>query len=254
MDLGIEGRVALVMGASKGLGRGIAAAARRRGRPGRDRQPQPRAARRGGRGARRRTSPPSSPTPATSSGSPSCRARSRRRSGRSTSSSTNTGGPPQGDRARQLDRGVGRGLPLAGARGAGADRGGAAEDARAGLGTDRQRRLQLDRRAGRQPDPLQRQPARRDRVPEDALARGRRRRDHREHDRDRQIRHRPARRKRRVDGEGRTERARNRAGGPPRPPGGVRRPGRLPRLRPRRLHQRDVDPDRRRIAPASKAI
>ncbi len=59
----------------------------------------------------------------------------------------NTGGPPKGGRARQLDRGVGRGLPLARARGAGAGRCGAAGDAGARLGADRQRRLQLDRRA-----------------------------------------------------------------------------------------------------------
>ena len=107
-------------------------------------------------------------------------------------------------RARQLDRGVGSGLSVAGARRAGAGRRVRAGDARAGLGTDRQRRLQLDGRADPLDHPLQLGPPGGGRLPEDALARGRRRRGHRQHRRHRQIRHRPARRKRGLAGERRT--------------------------------------------------
>ena len=65
---------------------------------------------------------------------------------------TNTGGPPLG-RALDPDLDAWERLPLAGPGAAGPDRGGVAGDARARLGADRQRRLELDPRADRRASP-----------------------------------------------------------------------------------------------------
>ena len=71
-------------------------------------------------------------------------------------------------RPRPRPRGLGTGLPLAGPGAEGARRRRRPRDARARLGPDRQRRLQLDPRADSRPQPLQRPPDGRDRIPEDA--------------------------------------------------------------------------------------
>jgi len=101
MELGIEGRVALVLGASRGLGRAVRGNARARGCKGRARESRSRANRRGcsiGRSARPAARSAGSPRiAATPTG---CRRSPRRwqpRSVRSRSCVTNTGGPPFGD-------------------------------------------------------------------------------------------------------------------------------------------------------------
>ena len=124
----------------------------------------------------------------------------------------NTGGPPPAAPPTRARR-VGGGLPLARA---GPRSGGRppCRHARARLGTDRQRRLQLDPRADPEAQPLQLASHGGGRLPEDALPRGRRRRRHRQHRRHRQIRHRTTGRQRRLDG-GRRRRRPSR----PSPPG-----------------------------------
>ena len=205
MDLGIEGRVALVMGASKGIGRGIAVALRARARG--SRSPAVGGAAGRGRGRGRRGTWRSSPTPATSSGSRRCPAESTTLSGRSTSSSPTPAARRWAARSTTRSRSGKR--PTArwcsrrrcwptrvvpGMRERGWGR-------IVNVGSD------LDPRADPLPQPLQHAPHGRGRVPEDALARGRRRRDHRQHRRHRQIRHRPARRQRRLAGRRRRGRA-----------------------------------------------
>ena len=87
------------------------------------------------------------------------------------------GRPAAGRGARQRAGRVGAGLQIAGAGAAGPDRGGAAGDARAGLGEDRQRRLELGARADSRTGALQLAPDGGRRVLQDAGRRGRRRRE-----------------------------------------------------------------------------
>jgi 3-oxoacyl-[acyl-carrier protein] reductase len=67
-----------------------------------------------------------------------------------------------------------------------------------------------------------------------------------QHRRHRPLRNRAAGIGRRLTRGGRSRRKGGSPGGPPRPARGVRRPRRLPLLRARRIHHRDGDPDRRR--------
>ena len=195
------------MGASRGIGRGIAAALAREGArvaiASRSQEKIEEAA-----AEIDGESPPSSPTPPTSTASPRCPARSPTALGPIEILVTNTGGPPFGGaldhELEEWERAY-RSLVLAPRVLAGAVVPG---DARAGLGPDRQRRLDLDPRADPGPQPLQRPPHGRGRVPEDARARGRRRRDHRQHRRHRPLRDRaPGRRGRLARGRRRGRRA-----------------------------------------------
>ena len=153
-------------------------------------------------------------------------------------------------RPRPRGRGVGAGLPLTGPRAGDPRQGRRPRDARARLGPDRQRRLDLDPRADPRPQSLQLPPDGGDRVPEDALA-SRSPATGSPSTRSSPAASRPSASPT-QDGslEGAEEAARTQVpGGPARGPGGVRRPGRLPLLRARRLHHRDDDPDRRRRPP-----
>ena len=200
MDLGLEGRVALVMGASRGIGRAIAAALAREGAQvaiaSRSAEKLEEAAAEIGEAA--------TPFVADASDLDRLAALPGEVAGALGPVEilvANTGGPPFGGALdHELDEweAAYRSLVLAPRVLAGAV---AAGNARAWLGPDRQRRLQLHPRADPRPQPLQRPPDGRGRLPQDALARGRRRRDHRQHGRHRPLRHRtPGRRGRLARG------------------------------------------------------
>ena len=128
----------------------------------------------------------------------------------------NTGGPPLGGALDHRCAEWERGLPLAGAGAAGPDRGGPAGDARARLGTDRQRRLELGARADSRAGALQLAPDGGGRLLQDAGERGRRRGDHGEHGRHGALRHRPAGRQLGLVGGDGAPRSRGCPGRPPR--------------------------------------
>ena len=206
------------MGASRGLGRAIAAALAREGArvaiASRSRERLEEAAAAIGGGATAFVADASDlERPGRAA-----RARSPRPSARSRSSSpTPAARRSAAPSTHELDDWE-RGLPLARPRAAGARRRRRARHARARLGADRQRRLQLHPRADPLPQPLQRPPHGRGRLPQDALARGRRRRDHGQHRRHRALRDRAARRQRGGSLEGAEAAARTRSpAAPPRP-------------------------------------
>ena len=186
------------MGASRGIGRAIAAALAREGASvaiaSRSQEKlEEAAAEIGERGdaVRRRCRRPRSPRGAAGRGRPS-------ELGPIEILVTQHRRPAVRRRPRPRARRLGERLPLARPRAARARRRRRAGNARARLGADRQRRLQLDPRADPRPQPLQRPPHGRGRLPQDALARGRRRRDHRQHRRHRPLRHRTPRRRQRL--------------------------------------------------------
>ena len=199
MDLGLQGRTALVMGASRGIGRAIAAALAREGCrvaiASRSRERLDEAA------------ATIDPPPARFVADASDLERLAALPGEVEEALgpidvlvANTGGPPFGG---ALDHDLEEwedGLPLSGPGAEGPRRRRRPRDARAGLGTDRQRRLDLDPRADPRPQPLQRPPDGGGRLPQDARARGRRRRRHRQHRRHRPLRHRAPRRPERLAG------------------------------------------------------
>ena len=249
MDLGIDGRVALVMGASKGIGRGIAGALAAEGAQvaiasrSRERLDATAAelpgdvtgfvADAGDLDAAARSSPP----------------RSRRRSARSRSSSPTPAARRAGGALDNSIEEWEEAYPLAGARRAGAGRRGRSRGC-ASVAGDGSSTSAPTRRSSRSRDLTLSNSvrARRDRLPEDALearspadgitvntvATGKFATDRLAEPRARWRT--PKRSARETVPAGRLGR-----------PGGVRRPGRLPRLRPRRLHHRDDDPDRRRL-------
>ena len=205
MDLGLDGRVALVMGASRGIGRGIAATLAREGArvaiSSRSQEKLEEAvAEIDGDVAAFVADTSDLDRLAALADEVETSARPDRDPRRQHRR------PPVRRRPRPRGRGVGAGLPLAGPRPGDPRQGRGPRDARAGLGADRQRRLDLDPRADPRPQPLQLPPDGGDRVPEDALARGRRRRDHRQHGPHRALRDRAPRRR------GRLARGRRRGG------------------------------------------
>ena len=247
MDLGMKGRTALVLGRAAGIGRGIAwrSAARARGwRWPRARRDDARGGggrdRRADGGARRRHRRPRAPGGAARPRSPSGSA------GRDPRPQHRRAAAGRG--ARRPTRAVGGRLPRRWCSAPKhADRGGAAGDARARLGADRQRRLVLGARADPRPGALEREPD------GGASASSRRSRARSPATGSRSTRSPPA--GSRPSGSrtmyGSLEEAeelapQRRSRRPARHARGVRRPRRLHLLRARRLPDRDGDPARRR--------
>ena len=253
MDLGLEGRTALVMGASRGIGRAIAAALAREGcrvaiaSRSRERIEEAAAAIEGGadavrrrrlrsRAARRR-SPARSSRGARADRRSSSPTPAGRRSAAPSSTSSRSGRRPTARWSWRCGCSPGPSSPACGERGWG-------------------RIVNVGSTSTREPIPgLNLSNSHRMAAVgflKTLAARGRRRRDHRQHGRHRPLRHRAARRRERLAGAGRRGGQDRSAGRPPRPARRVRRPGRLPLLRARRLHHRHRDPDRRR--PRSRSL
>ena len=168
VDLGLEGRTALVMGASRGLGRAIAASLAREGArvaiASRSRERIEEAA----AGDRARRRPPFVADASDLERLAALPAEVEEALGPIDILVANTGGPPFGGALEhELEEWEAR-LPLAGPGAEGARRGRRPRHARARLGADRQRRLDLDPRADPRPQPLQLAPDGRRRLPQDA--------------------------------------------------------------------------------------